>query len=442
MSISSAPSDTHPCNLVQGHCRQGRRSRVILPNIRLILAALIAAFLATACSKGSSAPPPSGGISVLAGESRVTVTWDAAPDVEYWLFYAPASSLSTSSWNSIPGSHAIVKAVSPQVVTGLTNGVTYSFTLNGRTDGGPGGVGTPSVSAVPRMAGSAWSAGSPLSPNDLRTVTVGTVTTTGTAVTMYVAAGAGGTMYSSSNGTTWAPINYTTANSIYGATYFGTYMAVGAGGAMLYSTDAVTWAAGTTGTANNLYAIASNNVSLRVAVGANGTIITSTDGKTWYAAANSGTAKDLYGVTYSAYNGGTWMAVGAGGTIVASADATNWHAVTSNTTADLNGVAYGYSDTTLGTTTFVAVGAAGTLVTSTDGAAWTLQAPLAASALNAVTYGLQFVSVGANGAIFTSTNGTNWTAQSSGVSGNLNAIVHSTSGYAVVGAGGANLFSQ
>lgn len=420
-------------NRKQVHCHHGGKSQAIRPNSKLILAALIAAFLTTACSKGSSAPPPSSGLSVLAGENRVTVTWDTVPGVEYWLFYGPADSISTSNWTSIPGGSAIVNAVSPLVVTGLVNGVTYSFTLNGRTKGGPGGAGTPSVSAVPRIAGAVWIAGSPLSSNDLRAVMVGTV---------YVAAGAGGVMYWSSDGTAWTPINYVTSNNLYGAVYSGAYMAVGAGGTMLYSTDAVTWASEPTGTTNNLYAIASNIASLVVAVGANGTIILSADGKTWYAAANSGTTNDLHGVTYSTYNGGTWVAVGAGGTIVTSIDGTNWQPVTSNTTADLKGIAYGYRDVILGTTTFVAVGAAGTIVTSTDGAAWTLQTPLSTGALNAVAYGLQFVSVGENGAIFTSTNGTSWTAQSSNAAGNLYGTVHSATGYSVVGAGGTNLFSQ
>ena len=395
---------------------------------------LVAAFLATACGKGSATLPPSSGISVLAGESRVTVTWDTTPGVEYWLFYGPANSISTSNWASIPGSNAIVNAVSPQVVSGLVNGVTYSFTLNGRTSGGPGGEGTPSVSAVPRIAGASWSVGSPLGSNDLRAVTLGGAT--------YVAAGAGGAMYSSSNGTAWAPINYTVSNILYGATYLGAYMAVGAGGIMLYSTDAVTWASKPTGTANNLYAIASNQANLVVAVGANGTIIFSANGNTWYPAANSGTAKDLYGVTYSTYNGGTWVAVGAGGTIVTSVDATNWQAAASNSTADLKGVAYGYSDVTLAKTTFVAVGAAGTMLASADGATWTSLASPGAGALNAVSYGLQFVAVGENGIVFTSTNGTSWTAQSSNSANRLYAIVHSTSGYSVVGAGGANLFAQ
>jgi hypothetical protein len=52
---------------------------------------------------------------------------------------------------SPPGNHAwfTTGVASPLMISGLTNGVTYSFAMNGRISGGPGGAQTPSVSATP-----------------------------------------------------------------------------------------------------------------------------------------------------------------------------------------------------------------------------------------------------------------------------------------------------
>ena len=166
VQLSDAPTRQHPGTFFSiSEPKSFTGARYAQLNLKLILAILIASFLTTACNRGSSASPPTSGISVLPGESRATVTWNAVPGVEYWIFYAPANSISTSNWNSLPYSNAIVKAVSPQVIPGLVNGVTYSFTLNGRTNGGPGGEGTPSVSIVPRIAGSIWNAGNTIGSN-------------------------------------------------------------------------------------------------------------------------------------------------------------------------------------------------------------------------------------------------------------------------------------
>jgi hypothetical protein len=402
----------------------------------VLVAAISAGLLVAGCgSSGHSADPPASVVAV-AGDSVVTVSWPMASGVDYWLFYANSTSISTLNWTTIPGSLSVLGATSPYVVTGLVNGTLYSFTLNGRTNGGPGGQGTPSVSATPRFAGTAtaslpapWTAGTALGTNDLRGVTWGTV---------FVAVGANGAMDSSTDGTTWTPLNSAVATNLNAATYRTAYLAAGDGGAMLYSTDAITWTPRTTGTANNLYAI-TTNPGLFVAVGAKGTIVTSADGITWAAAANSGTPNDLYAVAYTP--SGVWIAVGAGGTLVTSTDASTWKSVASNTTLDLKGVAYGVSTATTAAL-YVAVGANGTLVTSPDAATWTAQSAIGPNTLSAVTYGTQFIAVGANGSIFTSTDGTIWAGQRSTTKSNLNAIVHAPYSYSVVGAAGVNLLAQ
>lgn len=424
---------------------------MFLRSFKLFVAALVAALLSVACGSGASAPAPTG-LAVSAGESTVTVSWDMADGVEYWLYFGPSSvapgnTASMQGWFGLPGGNVLLKVSSPYVLSGLANDLSYSFSINARIDGGPGGPGAAPVMATPRIAGSNWSAGSAISGGvDLRSVTYGvtTATTTVASVSSYVAAGTGGAVYSSLDGTSWSAVNYATSSKLNGAAYLGSFKLVGDAGLVLLSSDAATWTAQTSGTTQNLYAIAGNNLNLNVAVGANGTIISSPDGITWTAATSSATTRDLYAVTYTGYNSGTWVAVGAGGTMVQSTDGLTWHSVTSGTTAELRGVTYSTSTSTAGvvTTTFVAVGASGTLLSSTDGATWTAQALPGAGALNAVTYGTQFVAVGAAGKIFTSADGLSWTLTSAATSQDLYAVTRGTLAYLAVGAAGTNLLSK
>ncbi len=436
---------------------------MFLRSFKLLLATLMAVLMLVACG-GEAAPAPTG-LTVAAGETSASVSWDMVDGVEYWLFFGPTSVAPTDTssmhgWIGLPGGNVLLKVTSPYLVTGLINGTSYSFSVNGRTGGGPGGSGAAAVSVVPRIAGSNWVAGSAgsMGSHDLRSLaysinTTSTVltsttssipTTVTTTVTNYVAAGAGGAMYSSPDGSTWSAINYATTSNLNGASYFGTYKLVGDGGLVLASPDAITWTPQTSPTTQNLYAIASNNLNLNVAVGASGTIITSPDGVTWTAASNTATSNDLYAVTYSTYNSGTWVAVGAGGTVVESADGLTWHSVASNTTADLHGIASMTNTSTTGvvTATFVAVGTTGTVLSSTDGNTWATQVLPGVTALNAVTYGDQFIAVGSGGNIFISTDGLAWTPTAAATSQDLYAVVHGLYLYAAVGAAGTNLLAK
>lgn len=421
-------------------------------SFKLFLAGLMTALL-LACGSGEPAPAPTG-LTVSAGESSATLTWDMVSGVEYWVFFAPTSIApldvgSMQGWFGLPGGNVLLKVTSPYVVQGLANGTSYTFSINGRIDGGPGGSGATPVTATPRIAGSAWTAGTAAGSQDLRGVTYGTVTNTSTALVTptYVAVGAAGTLFSSLDGATWSAINYATSSNLNGANFLGSYKAVGDGGMVLTSTDSVTWTRQTSGTTQNLYAIASNGVSLNVAVGAAGTILSSADGITWTAASNSATTRDLYAVNYSSYNSGTWVAVGAGGTIVTSSDGLTWKTVSSGVTTDLRGIANLATVSTTGaiTATFVAVGASGTVLGSTDAATWTAQTLSGVSAnLNAVVYGTQFVTVGAGGNILHSTDGLSWTAATTtpGNTSDLFALAHGPDRYLAVGVAGTNLLSK
>lgn len=411
---------------------------MFLRSFKFFTAALLMLVLA-ACGGGSSAPAATG-VKAVATESTVTVSWDMAPGVEYWLFYGP-SSLMPSDTSTMAnwihaGSTVALKVGSPFVVSGLTNGVSYSFSLDGRIDGGPAGPGTTPVAATPMLAGSTWNAGTPAGSNALKSVIFGTT---------YVAAGANGALFSSADGVTWTAVSATSTN-LNGGAYSSIYTLVGDAGLVLTSSDAVTWtaqaSASTAASSAKLNAIASNNVNLFVAVGDTGTLITSPDGVTW-TSRTSNTTQPLYAVTYSTLNvgtntGGTWVAVGAAGTLLESPDGVTWTPVTlSGISADLRGI-------TSGVSTFVAVGASGTVLSSTDGVTWTARTTPVTANLNAVTYGTQFVTVGSGGNAFTSADGVTWAATDSATktTNELFAVARGSLTYSAVGAAGTNLLAK
>ncbi len=413
---------------------------MIFRSIKTFASLLLAALLTVSCG-GDSAPPPTG-LTARAGETNVTLSWDMVAGVEYWVFSAPTAVAPTAvdsnmiKWIGILGGDTVVKASSPHVVSGLANGLSYSFSVNGRTDGGPGGTGAKPVTATPVLAGSNWTAGpvDVLAGKNLRSLARGTV---------YLAAGQSGAMASSADGVSWTAISAATGRNLNGATFYGNYKVVGDAGVALTSTDAVAWTMQSTGTTENLYAIASNNANLNVAVGAKGTIISSPDGASW-SAVKSVTSRDLYGVAYGAAG---WVAVGAAGTVLQSADGVNWTVGVSGTNADLRGVAAGSAaaaaGSTLSTLMFVATGASGTVLSSSDGTNWTAQSLPGKADLNAVCYGTQFVAVGSGGAIFTSTDGLGWTAAATSKAGGaMYAVARGTLAYAAVGDAGANLSSR
>ncbi len=412
---------------------------MFLRSLKFLATACVALLLLGGCGNGEPAPAPTG-LTVTAAESAVTVSWDMVEGVEYWVFYgpssvAPSATASMQRWFGLPGGNVFLKVSSPYVITGLVNGMSYSFSVNARIDGGPGGPGADAVASTPRIAGSSWSAeaGGPVGSADLHALTFGTI---------YVGAGSGGAMVSSPDGATWSIINYATSSNLNAASFFGTYKLVGDAGTVLTSVDGVAWTTQNSGSIQNLYAIASNSLSLNVAVGAGGTILSSVDGVSWKAATDSATTSDLYAVTYTTYNGGTWLAAGAGGTLIQSADGLTWKTVTSNTAANLRGLAYGLTSLSAGTSTFVAVGDAGTVLTSSNGVDWTAQTLPGAGGVNAVTFGSQFVAVGEGGSIFTSTDGSTWAAAASTTTRDLYAVVRGPNVYSALGAAGTHLLSR
>jgi len=388
------------------------------------MAAMTAISLLAGCGdQGKSASAPAT-IQAIAGDTSAVVSFPMESNVEYWLFYAPSNSLTSTNFTTVPGGRVITSATSPQVVAGLVNGTAYYFTINGRTNNGPGGPGTSLVSATPRPAGNAWNLGRSLIASDLRGAAFGAV---------FVVVGANGAMFWTLDGVSWTPINYVLTSDL-NAVFFanGRYIALGAGGVVLQSTDATTWTPVSSGTPNHLYAGASNGVVF-LAVGANGAFTVSADAQTW-GTGNAGTTRDLTGL---AFGNGRWVAVGANGTIVTSTDTAGWQAVASQTSSDLKAVTYGAA-----AATFVAVGAGGTLVTSADGVNWTARAPISSGTLTGVGFGSQFAAVGSNGGIFTSADGITWQAAASGTTSNLNTVAFGNFRFLAAGAAGTNLYAN
>lgn len=410
-----------------------------MKKLSALLAPFVIALLTAGCDSGSGSPaePPTD-FKVIPGDASAIATWTAQPDVTYWIFYGPGDSITTANW-ATSGGLAIVDAKSPRVITGLINGRTYSATINGRKEGGPGGSGAPTQVVVPQIAGTNWSIGTPLGTAKLEGVAAGTVT----GGYASIAVGAGGALYSAFYGTgTTTPTNPAAPADLH-AVWFGGggFVAGGDNGTLLFSSDATTW---TRSTSPVTSAIRGGTLLVSggfVAVGDAGTILASANGTDWTALA-SGTSANLHA---AAYGNGLYVVVGANGTILTSPNASTWTSVASGTTSDLRGVAVvglaSPTDSSVVNYTYVAVGAGGTVLTSSDATTWTAREAFTTSDLNAVVYGGQFVAVGSAGGIFTSADGITWQVRNSGTPNDLTAVVRTLSGYTVVGDKGTNLSS-
>ena len=418
-----------------------------LHSIRAYLLILTSALLLAACG-GSSTPstpaPPVGGLSVVAGDSQVAVSWKETPGVEYWIFAAPNSpNLSLSNWLATSGSTYRLKVTSPYVVTGLTNGTPYSFFMTGRTNSGPGGDATPTVAATPRLAGSEWTSSSTVNTGTPTGLTYGSYldVASNTVLYTYVAVGNDGKMFRAADFNTWTAITPVVNVNLHAAEYsFTKFMAVGEGGTILYSTDSKIWTPSIKITPQNLNAIATNG-SLAIAVGDNGAIVTSKDGITWTVTTSVPTTTKLHGISYS--SAGNWLAVGAGGTILTSGDGLTWTAQKSGSSADLKGVGSMTNFTNNVTSyQFIAVGANGTILSSPDAITWTAQSANTTANFNALSASNQFLAVGSGGTVVISLDGITWKPQASKTDANLTYLLRAQNMYIAVNSNGGIIYSK
>jgi len=427
---------------------------MFLPRRRLILATTLSTLVLAACGGGGSSAPAPSNVTVVGGDTQAFINWTAEAGVEYWLWFKAGTTVSpgekTASYR--------LKVSPPYVLTGLTNGTEYAFSINARKNGGEGGPGSTPITALVGAAGTAWHAGNALgSGQTLRGVTYG-LSASGASTYGYVAVGDGGALfrtpdtaegrnYISTSPLTWiAPTGTLVSSSIdlKGVVYASSlakYVAVGSNGNAAYSSDVNNWTTVTsagTGTTQTLNAVATNGGTV-VAVGDNGALRYSNDGITWSATTvTPAVTANLRGVAYSTK--GLWVAVGSGGTVLTSTDAVNWTATTQ--TGDLTAVAT-VATTTDGVTTytFVAVGADGTVLTSTDGSTWS--STVLSASLYTVSAASRLVALGSNGNIFTrELTGTTWTAQTSPIAGStLYGLVNAQSVFTAVGGSSASIYA-
>jgi len=388
-------------------------------------AALAATALLLSCGSDNTDKAPKSaptGFAVSAGDSSAVVTWDMQPGLTYWIFSAAAPSITRDNFNQFAAARITQPATSPQLITGLVNGTTYSFLINATDSGSAAGPATASIAVVPRLAGSSWTAIAPLGA-DLNAIGFGSA--------KYVAVGAGGAVFTRGAGLadTWTAATSGVTENLNGVAGGGLLVAVGDSGTVITSGDATAWTARTSGTTARLNSVLFGQFAY-VIVGDGGTILRSTDATTW-TAVSSGTTANLYAI---ALLGPTMVAAGANGTLLASADAgLTWTPLSSGTTNTLRGLA------TSGAR-YVAVGDAGTVLTSTDAATWAAAAVPTSQNLLRVAYGTQFVAVGAAGTALVSADGLTWSAAATGTTAELRGVLHgATLNYFAVGAGGVVL---
>lgn len=477
-------------------------------------ALLLSVLLAACGGKGQSAGPPTDLTVQSNGDTQVTLNWTAQPGVQYWVLCAPGDAIDSKSWASTVGGNAYSTArdgagiyngdtslagqlvTPPFNVTGLRNDVKYAFTVNARTNGGPGGVGATPVTQTPRLAGQSWSSLGNL-PNsaNIRAVTYGAIPSplnTAYAAYLFVAVGDGGALYTSAdNQKTWVSRSLPAAaagRQLNDVTYaYGRFVAIGDAGTVVYSTDGVTWTASTVNSAVSL-----SNTSLKamtfsgatlMAVGQGGTVLTSGDGITWTAQATNitqnlnavaispGVTTTLPAVTSTVTY---WIAVGDAGAVYTSLDGITWTAqnlglesvstawrgvsVLVNTTSTLDCGVGSPAVTSISTSYSVAlVGDGGKVATAGPGLTWTLSTLAGNPRLNRViSPSGQFVAVGDAGAAYTGNlsadaSSVSWSgARTSGTTSNLYGLIRYgkdagltySNSYLAYGQGGVGLYSR
>jgi len=429
--------------------------------IKHVAAALLALAALNGCgNNGDSANPPAAGLQATPGDGTIVVTWADDLNVDYWLFVSSDANLTTENFTTLTDIRVIRSARSPYVLCGYADGRTLYLAMNGRTGGGPGGPGTPTINATLRAAGSAWTPGTAPATdfNGAGYAPITTCVANALPTGIFTAVGPNAAIATSTDGVAFtarvAPAGFTTDLNAVAAftvnlnipTNPGTkIIAVGAGGASIVSTDGITWTTGVAfdAAAATLHAVAVNAGTF-IAVGDGGVAQTTADGVAW-TARTSNTTANLQGV---GCNGITCIAVGDNGTILRTVDSgTTWSVQAITGTPALKRVAYGNFNNNLGSpttavNTWVAVGDAGVVFFSIDnGLTWTATAVAGAANLLAVSYLTRFIAIDSAGNSFASLDGQTWTAPvPTGLAGPRGMSSNSV-GFVAVGTGGGTASS-
>lgn len=418
--------------------------------MRLLILALATVFALSGCQHKTSPPGEAPtGVTVTPGDGLVVVRWDTLPDLTYWIFFQPGSTVAVAT----PESFAIRGAFSPRVVGLLANQTQYAFVMNATNNDSAAGPNSFPRTATPMLAGGTWTSGAALGapPQNLKSMTFNgsRFVTVGDAAAIF----AGDFNYTNATPpgvTAWTKATSlpTTgfASNLSSVIFNGStaFVALGADGSIISSpsADGLNWLSNTsvpsTGMNGLAFGFVSGSIPTYIAVGDGGKIFTSTDTLATWTAVTSGTTSDLKSISLL---NGTFFVTGAGGTLLTSFDGTTWTPLVSNTPNTLRGVAF--TPFSLGIR-YVAVGDAGTIVTSLDALTWSAVAPPLAQDLRSVTVGgaalSRFLAVGQGGAVAYSDDGITWPTVSSG-SANLAKVLYVGGLYMGIGDAGANAVS-
>jgi len=428
--------------------------------VRLLILAVAALSALSGCSKTQPPSDAPTGVQAVNGDGLVVVQWDMLPDLTYWIFYEPGSTVAVAT----PESKAIRRVFSPRPVASLANGIQYAFVMNATHADSAAGPNSIPVGGKPRLAGdtTTWTSGTPLppgAPRNLRSIAF--------SGTRFVAVGdaatvlAGDFTYTNVDPaalgvTAWVPATSLPvgfAADLSSVIYNGTFVALGTDGSIISSTDGLTWTAnspisatGVSGMKGLGFGFASG-VATYIAVGNVGAIFATTNLATFWTPLMSGKTSDLTSV--SVLNA-SFVVTGSGGTLLRSRDGSSVDPpLVSNTTSTLRAAVF--NPNPLLTNQYVAVGDAGTIVASNDGITWNPIPPSAITPpltqdLRSVTFGgataSRFLAVGQGGAVAYSDDGLNWLSASSGLSNNLAKVLFVPGMYLAVGDAGANAVSK
>jgi hypothetical protein len=114
-----------------------------------------------------------------------------------------------------------------------------------------------------------------------------------------VAVGDNGSIYSSTNGITWAKVTSGTTEWLRGVAFSGVFVAVGENGKILRSSNGASWSAITSGTSQHLNRVrylGTGGSGYFVAVGNHGVALSSSNGNAPWTSLNTGTTNHLYDV--------------------------------------------------------------------------------------------------------------------------------------------------
>jgi hypothetical protein len=469
------------------------------------------------CGGGGRPADPPADLAIEPGDGQVTLSWTATAGVDYWAAFkegaTAASSDPASQWAKLPlGLQDAGKPnlVSPAVIATsaqcaptarlgpLVNGLLYTFAMNSRIDGGPGGADV-TVSATPRLGGNHWisqTVDASATPT-LRAVTYGVYNNTAAKLITpyYLGVGDDKALYSGVLQTTnsghdislaWTPLTSLSAASgtAFNTTVFASLQSrfiiaggiSGTGPVAYTSQDLVTWSANTFNTVSShaINALATDGSTV-VAVGDGGTIWTASwsGGVANWNLKSSNTTQNLYGIARSST--GRWVAVGAGGTLLTSTDASTWTNVSSGTSADLRSVTASTlthdfdvcnpPTVTTATYHYVAVGDQGTVIagSAVSNAApsnWALANRPGSATPNlrgvvsanqqlyyvnqVIQPARQLLALGADGTVWTSPDGSTWSAptQTNAATGTFTGLTYLQGLYVALGNAGTVFYSH